>query len=61
MAFFRSGVQRMTGDKNGVVFTGMALLWRHIADAAVFVLHVVPVHKRRSPLLLSLQRCKALY
>lgn len=28
----------------------LAMLWRHIADAVVFVLHVVTVHKCRTPL-----------
>ncbi len=41
---------RMTSCKNGMVVTGRALLWRHIADAVVFVLHVVPVLKCRTPL-----------
>ncbi len=35
----------MAGSKNGVVFTGVALLKRHVADATVLVLHVVPMHK----------------
>lgn len=59
MALFCSGVRRMTGGQNGMVFTSMARLWRHIMDAAVFVLHVVAVNKCRTPLARSLQRCEA--
>jgi hypothetical protein len=35
MALFCFGVQGMASGQNGMVLTGMALVWRRIADAAV--------------------------
>lgn len=43
-----------------MVFTGMALLGRDITDAAMFVLHVVPVHKCCTPLARNLRALMAM-
>jgi hypothetical protein len=46
--------------QNGMVRAGMALLRRHIADANVLVLHVLPMHKCGTPFARSLQRNETL-
>ena len=60
VALLRLGVKGMAGGQNGLVFTGVTLLRRHVTDAAVLVLQVVPVNECRTPLPGSLQRLEAL-
>lgn len=60
VALFRLGVKGMAGGQNGMFLASMALLRRHVADAAVLVLQVVPVHELRTPHTRSFQRLEAL-
>src|SRR5215213_7624294 len=47
----RLPVRRMTGGQDGAVSAGMALRRGDVADAAMAVLEVVPVHEPGRPLL----------
>ena len=49
IAFARRLVQCVTRREDDVIVAGMALRRTHVADAAVTMLEVVPVHERGSP------------
>jgi hypothetical protein len=60
VSFLRVLVDRVAGGEHGSILAGMTLCWRDIADSAVSMLVVIPLHETQSPLPCGLQIDEAL-